>query len=161
MKNQFIDWYLILFDHSFRGNRKVDTFFVRTGSNRIDSGNIQRVHRYYIHPRYNLSDLTGPYDLALVFIDGKTQSLDLKRKRVAKSRVNGICLPERDIQNRVNENAFYSGFGRIHYKGVRAKNLRKSVMTLLPDSQCSNQFSKHNMACLNSTTSHTCKVIYV
>ena len=131
---------------------------MRTGSNKINYGHIDRVDRYYLHPKYNLSDLTGPYDLALVYIDKKTNKLELKKKRDF-IRVNGICLPEKDIQNKVNENAYYSGFGRIHYKGVRASNLMKSKMTLLPDNDCSSYFPKYYMACLNSSQSQTCKVL--
>ncbi|CAG2163075.1 unnamed protein product [Oppiella nova] len=141
--------------HCFKGHRKVDTFYMRTGSHEISSGYVERAHKYYLHPKYNLSDPNGPYDLALVFIDKTTRRKRIQPKK--KYNSNGICLPEKDIQNDIQEKAYYSGFGRINYKGVRATNLMKSSMTLMPDSECHNHISKYSMACLNSNTSHTCK----
>ncbi len=139
----------------FRGKRKVDSFYVRTGSNKISSGNIERAIKYVLHPKFNISNPTGPFDLALVFIDKKFNS---KHKKNFYSSMNSVCLPEKDIQNKVDEKAFYSGFGRTHFKGNRATNLIKSEINLLSNQKCLPHINEFNMACLNTTSSHTCKV---
>ena len=131
---------------------KLDSFYIRTGSNKVDAGIVLTAHKYYIHPNYNLSDLSGPYDLALVYVKRRY------KKTAKNSKVVGICLPEKNIENDESEIAYYSGFGRINYKGLRATYLMKSEMTLLPDNKCLAHISKNNMACLKSSSSHTCKV---
>ncbi|XP_054159981.1 plasma kallikrein-like [Oppia nitens] len=154
--------WIITAAHCFLKHRKVDTFYIRTGSVFINKGDVDRAQTYYIHPMYNFSDPTGPNDLALVYIGSDEQksynkinnNKMLKKKR---NHYNDICLPEKNIDNKHREIAYYSGFGRINHKGVRASSLMTSQMTLLPDRQCQSYITRHGMACLTSNTSHTCK----
>jgi len=147
--------------HSFvylwktRDKKKVDSFYIRTGSNVISDGNIERAVKYLLHPKFNLSNPTGPFDIALVIINRK---ISLKLKKSHSSLVNGVCLPEKDIRNELDESAYYSGFGRTHYNGDRAKSLMKTEMKLMKNEKCFPHISNFNMACLNTTSSHTCKV---
>ncbi|KAL7646380.1 UNVERIFIED_CONTAM: hypothetical protein RMT77_003293 [Armadillidium vulgare] len=76
------------------------------------------------------------------------------------SKINPICLPP-CFQKFENIPAITSGWGREHEKGESSQKLRKTNVTVLPNSQCNEKiswaFSEDIMMCSYSSETQACR----
>ena len=74
-------------------------------------------------------------------------------------QINGICLPEKNLINRVNEEAVLSGFGKTDVNGaVISRYLRKASYLIEPDDYCKQTYGSRDEICGTETEHQICFV---
>ena len=100
-------------------------------SQESDKGIVRRVKALKYHIKYDLSNPSSDYDVALIEMD-KPVPVDSG----LLSRVSPICLAENPEESFAGHPATVIGWGVTAYNGHAAGELRHVNVTVLPNEDC-------------------------